>query len=126
MKLIIAGTRTFKNKAMLDMSIDYLYGDTYSRDKLNDTHITEVVCGMAKGADLLGYNWALAHNVPIKEFPANWDVHGRSAGIKRNKEMADYADEALVFWDGKSAGSLNMIREMIKRNKPVWVRGYGG
>jgi YspA, cpYpsA-related SLOG family len=125
MKVIIAGTRTFQNKNMLDVSLDYLYGDQYSRDKRNNTHITEVVCGLAKGADLLGKEWALEHDIPVREFAALWDIHGKGAGPMRNWDMAYYADEAVVFWDGKSKGSLHMIRAMISLNKPVWVRGYG-
>lgn len=33
--------------------------------------------------------------------------------------MAEYADAAIVFWDGKSRGAKNMIDEMKKLGKPV-------
>ena len=47
--------------------------------------------------------------------PANWDLYGKSAGFRRNIEMADYAiaDNSrgilLAFWDGKSKGTKHMI-----------------
>lgn len=86
--------------------------------------ITEVVCGEAKGADLLGKRFALENNIPIKSFPANWDKYGKSAGHRRNKQMADYCEQAVVFWDGSSKGSLNMIDTMKRIKKPVRVVIY--
>ena len=32
-----------------------------------------------------------------------------SAEVRRNKEMARYADALIVFWDGESKGRTNMI-----------------
>ena len=35
--------------------------------------------------------------------------------------MAEYADAAIVVWDGESRGSRNMIDEMIKAKKPYYI-----
>lgn len=69
----------------------------------------EVVSGKAKGADTLGEMYAKHYNQKIKEFPANWGEYGKSAGYRRNTEMAKYADACIVFWDGKSKGTKHMI-----------------
>ena len=69
--------------------------------------ITEVVCGMAQGADMEGRHWARLNNIPVKEFPANWGLHGKAAGPIRNAEMAQYADALIAFPGGK--GTQNMI-----------------
>ena len=53
--------------------------------------------------------------------PAQWDLYGRAAGPIRNAQMADYADAAIIIWDGKSPGSLNMIKEVKKVNKPHYI-----
>lgn len=84
--------------------------------------ITEVVCGMAKGADTLGKKWAICDaQLPVANFPADWDKHGLAAGPIRNGEMADYADGLIVFiWDG-SRCSANMLEQMQNRNKPCYV-----
>lgn len=84
-------------------------------------HFEEIVCGMAKGADTWGRKYAEKWKIPVKEFPADWEKYGKAAGSIRNKQMADYADAALVFiWDN-SRGSKNMIETMKKLNKPVYV-----
>ena len=98
MRVIIAGSRNITNpQALLDALQEV------------DWQITRVVCGMARGADKLGYDWAKANNIPIAEFPADWNCHGKSAGYKRNAEMAKNADALLALWDGQSRGTSNMI-----------------
>jgi len=111
MKVVIAGSRTAR------------YADVIEAVDWSGTgrNITEVVCGMARGADSHGKEWAQRNNISVKEFPADWDKYGKSAGFIRNKEMAEYADAAIVCWDGKSRGSVNMIEEMKRLGKPVFV-----
>lgn len=103
MKVIIAGGRDFQNRELLLEGVE-----TYQR---NFGKIKEVVCGMADGADLLGYEYACCVDLPVKKFPADWVKFGRSAGPIRNAEMADYADGLIAFWDGKSKGTKNMITQ---------------
>ena len=61
--------------------------------------------------------YAKENNIPIKFFPALWDQYGKSAGMIRNKQMAEYGDFLLAFWDGKSHGTKNMIKTMKEMNK---------
>ena len=81
--------------------------------------ITEVVCGGAKGVDSLGKQWAEEHQVPVTMFPANWEKYGKSAGPKRNQEMAEYAEALIAVWDGKSRGTKSMIDLAVERDLPV-------
>jgi hypothetical protein len=101
MKVIIAGGRTFNDYDLL-----YQNCDKVLRIKKNEI---EIVSGTANGADKLGERYASEKGYPIKEFPANWDKYGKSAGYKRNEEMAKYADGLIAFWDGKSKGTKHMI-----------------
>lgn len=110
MKVIVAGSRT--------ISMPSLLGEVVG---VSTFDITEVVSGRAKGADQLGELWATFNNVPIKMFPANWDAHGKKAGIMRNCVMGDYADALIALWDGKSRGTFHMISYMLKLGKPVCV-----
>lgn len=87
---------------------------------------SEVVSGTAGGVDRSGENFVRIHanrgypDVTLKQFPADWDTHGKAAGHIRNKQMADYADALLLIWDGESKGSANMKATMLKLNKPVY------
>lgn len=115
-KLIIAGSRDFNDYELLKSKLDKAkehYG------------VFEVVSGKARGADLLGEKYALENNLPISEFPADWDTHGKSAGYKRNAEMADYADGCIVFWDGVSKGTQHMINLANKKEIQLAIVNYG-
>jgi predicted double-glycine peptidase len=110
MKTIIAGSRTINSINQINKAI-----------KESGFTITEVVSGTARGADLLGEVWANNNKVPIKRFPANWDKYGKSAGYRRNEEMANYADACIVVWDGESKGSKHMIDIAKNKNLKLFV-----
>jgi hypothetical protein len=111
MKVIIAGSRNLENYLLVAQAMQRCGYD-----------VTEVVCGCAAGVDTLGDRWARTNNVPVKEMPANWNRDGKAAGPIRNREMAKYADAAVIVWDGKSAGTRNMIDEMIRHKKPYFLQ----
>lgn len=123
MKLIIAGTRK------LDVSVAFIEGCLEFFNLLDKQQsftrmdVSEIVSGAAPGIDLSGEYYADLCEIKKKRFPIekeDWINLGKSAGPLRNKKMANYADALLLIWDGKSKGSANMKKEMIKRNKPVY------
>ena len=89
----------------------------------NKTEV-EIVSGKAKGADQLGEAYAKLKGYQIKEFPADWDNLGKSAGFKRNVQMAEYADALIAFWDGKSKGTKHMIDTAEKSGLQVKIINY--
>ena len=115
MKVIIAGGRDYNNYAFLAQTMD---------DFVNENNVEEVVCGCAAGADSLGAKWAKERGIPVKEFPAEWDVFGKKAGILRNHDMGNYADFLVAFWDGQSAGTRDMISYMKQIGKHGTVIKY--
>lgn len=113
-RLIIAGSRGWDvTDAEIDAGLGFL--------GLDITDPGEVLCGMARGADLAGKRWAEAHGIPVSEYVAHWQTYGKAAGHVRNKEMAERAHSALIFWDGSSPGSANMAAQMLALGKPVAV-----
>jgi len=86
---------------------------------------TEVICGMAKGADYAGRAWALARGKTVHEEPVTaeqWARYGRYMAPKlRNRAMAERADGAVLFWDGLSGGTADMCIRMVARDKPCAV-----
>ena len=115
MKVIIAGGRDFDDYTLLKRKCDEL---------LKDVSDIEIVSGAANGADRLGERYAKEKGYPVKQFPADWKRYGNSAGIKRNAEMANYAEMLIAFWDGKSRGTKNMIDVATTKNFRVEVIKY--
>lgn len=115
MKVIIAGGRDFEDYDYLCVSLHH----AGIRQR-----VSEVVCGMARGADALGAEWAHERAIPVKYFPADWKQHGRGAGAIRNLAMAKYADALVAFWDGQSPGTKDMIKDMLAFGKELHVFPY--
>ncbi len=108
MRVIVAGSQTFNNYEFIKNTLDVL---------LKGRGVTQIVCGMAKGVDLCGKRYAEERGLIVGEFPADWGKYGRSAGFIRNKEMANHATLAIVFWNGVSPGAKNMFETMQKMGK---------
>lgn len=111
-RVIIAGSRIITDYSLVKICIEKTKIDIY-----------EVVCGMARGVDLLGRRWAMENNIQVIEFPAQWDKHGKSAGYKRNVEMAKYTGETgglILIWDGKSKGSGHMKNIANEYKLKIW------
>lgn len=116
MKLIIAGSRNYNDEADFFQRMNNIVA---KNDWVRE--VTEVVSGTARGADSLGEKWATFYGFDITRFPANWNKFGRGAGHMRNAEMADYADGLILFWDGVSKGSGNMLDNARSRNLKIHV-----
>ena len=114
-KIIIAGSRIIPDKEVVWSDLEFRVGIYGGLDQI------EVVGGLAKGADQIGKEFADYYGFPFSGFPANWDLHGKSAGYIRNKEMSEYADELIAYWDGKSNGTKNMIALMGIARKPTTI-----
>jgi hypothetical protein len=110
MKLIIAGSRTFTDYPLLCQAL------------APERHrITEVIHGGARGADQLGFRWALKHHIRSRCFAADWERFGKAAGVRRNHQMAQAGDLLVAFWDGQSPGTTHMVQCMRQLGKPVVV-----
>lgn len=115
MRTIIAGSREITN-----------YGSVIDAVLNSGFEISEVVCGMAKGVDLLGKRWALDYGVPVKEFPADWKNLGIKAGYLRNEQMAGYAERLVAVWDGHSRGTKHMIDIAKREGLTIFIADENG
>jgi hypothetical protein len=111
-KVIIAGSRTFDDYDLLFEKCSQILEDY-------DSVAVEIVSGNARGADRLGERFAKEKGFALTLFPADWNKFGKSAGYIRNKEMAEYADILIVFWDGVSKGTEHMIDLAGKYNLKI-------
>ena len=111
MKTIIAGSRTITDSIYL---IQMLSWHTIFA-------ITEIISGNADGVDRIGERFAKKYSIPVKLYPAMWKTYGKKAGYIRNKQMAEYADMALIIWDGKSKGTKLMIDLAVENKLPTFI-----
>ena len=133
MKLLIAGGRDFNNIPLFSKSVNTLLDNESLK-----LYEVEIVSGLAKGADTLGYNLAIYYDLKLTTFPANWkdmsepcviktNRHGTYnalAGMNRNTEMLHYCDQALIFWNSTSSGTKDMIQKLETTNKKCIVIKY--
>jgi hypothetical protein len=110
MKLLVCGGRDFADRQLVELALTsaMIHGGC-----------EQIICGYDpsdvryQGADQLAYEWAQEQDFPCRVFPADWNRYGRSAGPRRNSEMAkDGPDECVAFprADGKwGHGTLDMI-----------------
>ena len=103
-RIIIAGSRGFNDYELLKNKMDHLLSRVSK--EYDEIHI---VCGKARGADTLGEQYAKERGYVVDAYPADWNKYGKSAGYRRNVQMAENADALAAFWDGNSPGTRHMI-----------------
>lgn len=113
--VVIAGGRDFNDYELLKHKCDY-----YLKNKVDQGYTIVIVSGQARGADALGERYAKERDYQISSHPADWDRYGKSAGYRRNVDMANISNALIAFWDGKSLGTGHMIQ--IAKDKGLLVR----
>lgn len=116
-KMIVAGGRDFSDTELFLQTMQQVEQELAK-------YAVSLVSGMAKGADMMAWQFARQEGITCHHFPADWNQHGKSAGFRRNQEMADFSDGLVAFWDGKSRGTKHMIETMTKQDKWIMVVRY--
>ena len=104
MKLLIVGSRTIRD---FDLS-PYV-----------SSEVDTIISGGAEGIDLLAEQYADDHRLSKFIVRPRYDIYGRSAPLKRNKQMVDMADFVLVIWDGCSKGTQYTLKYAKSTDKPL-------
>lgn len=110
LKIIVCGGRNYDDK-------EFVY---YVLDKVNPDI---VVHGAARGADSLADEWCSDRGREVRRYPAKWNLHGRSAGPLRNREMlaSELEDLDGVIAFPSSSGTADMIHIARKALPPKSV-----
>ncbi len=106
MKLAIVGSRNLSNISLGD----YIKWS-----------VDEIVSGGAEGVDRCAAEYARANNIRLIEFLPKYERYGRAAPLVRNKEIVNYADCVIVFWNGISKGTLSVIKYAQRTGKPCKI-----
>jgi len=112
MKLAIIGSRKFNDYEQL-------------RDVAAQYPATEIVSSGARGTDMLAEKYAQQTGLPLKLFLPKFKTDKVPYHVRwfhvRNRELAEYADLILAFWNSKSSGTKSTIRYARKLGKPIVV-----
>ena len=111
MRTIIAGSRTATKEQVY----------TAINQCSFKNEISVVICGTAKGADTYGKEYAIENNIKVVDFFPNWNLYGKSAGYRRNVEMAENADALIAIWNGSSKGTKHMIDIATLKNLKLFI-----
>ncbi len=115
-RVVIAGCRDYNNYAEAKVYIDFCLCNLRKENNI------VILSGCASGADAIGERYAEENGLEVEKHPADWEKYGRSAGPRRNKQMAEICDYVICFWDGESRGTKSMIDFAKRCNKPVNVK----
>ena len=108
-KVAIVGSRS-ADHSVAPLILKHLPDDT-----------TEIVSGGASGVDAMAEQVAHSLSLPIRVFTPDYKTFGKMAPLQRNRQIIDYADLVLAFWDGTSRGTAFVVAECVKCGKPVRV-----
>ena len=117
-RIIVAGSRGYNDRRQFhEVLTDYI--------KQFDKPFLFISGKASSGADELIIRWCKKFSHPCKEMPADWEnldvphpviktradgkQYNAHAGHDRNLAMARIATHLLVFYDGKSTGTRNML-----------------
>lgn len=123
--ILVVGSRNITNYELVKFKLDGLINEL-------NTHIFGVdykyviVSGGAAGVDSLAKQYATENNYQYREFPADWNKHGKSAGYIRNTLMHKYISNykhrmCVAFWDGESKGTAHNFELAKKYNNDISV-----
>lgn len=113
-KIAIIGSRDFKNKNLLNTTMQEL------KEKCN---ITTIISGGAKGADTMGVQWANKNDIETKVFYPDFKKHKRAYHY-RNRQIVKESDMIVAFWNGSSTGTKYTINFAKTLEKEVLVVKY--
>lgn len=115
-RLAVVGSRGFISKLL----VFEILSDALRKAQANNQTIT-VISGGAKGVDSWAIQWAKSNNLNYVVHLPDWDIHGRSAGFKRNYTIWNDSTCGIAFWDGKSKGTEHSFKIAKDQNKPLRV-----
>lgn len=101
MRVLVCGGRDFSDTKALNTTMDKIH---------KNSGIDVVIEGDARGADRIAGYWARRRGITNLKFRADWEMHGRAAGVIRNQEMLKKGNPDLVVAFHGGRGTADMIR----------------
>lgn len=110
--ILVSGSRNFSRPQLVRQIITRLV-----------TPSDQLMHGCARGVDTWAGEAAESQGASILKRPADWNRHGKRAGIIRNEQMLQEARQhpnlmVVIFWDGQSRGTKHMIDLCVAAHLP--------
>ena len=106
MIVLVCGGRDFNDYKFVERELD----------KLDLSPEDTIVNGDAKGADKLAQIYAFHHGIKYRNFPAQWNKYGASAGPIRNRQMFDETKPNVVVAFPGGRGTFDMVYYALSKN----------
>ena len=126
MIILVSGSREYSDYNQVQKVLE----DNFS-EACFDEDIPVLYHGGARGVDTWAGDLANQWGIDTEIRYADWDKYGYAAGCIRNGEMLDAAIAhalqknttltVLIFWDGESRGTKDMIHHCIERKQSFKV-----
>ena len=115
MKILITGSRDFKNTELLLKTIEKI-----------PKHATIIHGGCKTGADQIAHAVCTQLGYKVIVVPADWDTHGKSAGYIRNNQMiTQYKPDIVIAFPQNGStnrGTMMTVKLAEKNNIPVVIK----
>lgn len=109
-RVLVCGGRDYFDRDRVFAVLDHYH---------RESPFAVLIQGAARGADRLAHMWALHANVPVLDFPADWEKHGRAAGPIRNAQMLREGKPTVVIAFPGGRGTANMVSLAKRVGVPV-------
>jgi hypothetical protein len=118
LRLLVCGSRTWTDAALLAEAVEQTVAE-HGQDRAG----VVLIEGDARGADRLAGTLARARGWALETYPADWQRHGRTAGMRRNARMLRQGrpERVIACTDDLAAsrGTADMIRRAHEAGLPV-------
>ena len=112
--IAIGGSRRFTDYDFFKEELNKILAELeYDKIKL--------ISGGAIGTDKLAERFAEESSIAIEIIVPQWRNYGKASAVIRNKQIVELADVVIAFWDGKSKGTISLIRYAKKMNKRLII-----
>jgi len=109
LRIIVCGGREFADRDKMFKALT----------NIGESQVT-IVHGAARGADTLAADVAEQLGWTVEAHPADWNRHGKAAGIIRNQKMLDTGVDGVIAMPG-GRGTADMVRRAQDAGIPVEV-----
>jgi hypothetical protein len=120
LRLLVCGSRSWTDDVLLAHTVEQVVAE-HGRDRGG----VVLIEGDARGADRLAGALAKARGWQLEIYPADWQRHGRTAGMRRNARMLRQGrpERVIAFTDDLtgSRGTADMVRRARGAGLPVLV-----